>query len=147
MNRTTFSPKPKDITRSWHQLDASGQTLGRLATQIAGLLMGKQKVYYASHIDCGDYVVVTNAKDITVTGTKLKNKIYYRHSGFPGGLKSVTLGKQLDNDPTKIIEWAVKGMLPKNKLQSPRLRRLKVFADNVHPYAPKFKTKSEKIVN
>jgi large subunit ribosomal protein L13 len=144
MNRTTFSPKPQDITRSWHQLDASGRTLGRLATEIAGLLMGKKKVYYSAHIDCGDYVVVTNAKDITVTGTKLKTKVYYRHSGFPGGLKSVTLGKQLDNDPTKIIEWAVKGMLPKNKLQDPRLRRLKVFAADVHPYASKFKSKSEK---
>ena len=134
MNPTTYSTTPKDIKRQWHLFDAQGQTLGRLSTQIAQLLIGKHKPYFTPHLDCGDYIVLVNANQIKVSGTKLKTKIYYRHSGFPGGLKQITLGKQLQQDPKKVIEWSVKGMLPKNKLRDQRLRRLKVFTDSNHPY-------------
>lgn len=136
MNKT-HSTKPTDITRVWHLIDAHDQILGRLASRTAQLLIGKHKPYYAPHLDCGDYVIVTNAQQIKVTGNKLDQKIYYRHSGYPGGLKSITLKDQLKKDPVKIIEAAVKGMLPKNKLQQPRLRRLKVFLDDKHPYQDK----------
>lgn len=144
MNQKTTTPTAKTITRNWHVFDAQGQVLGRLSTQIAILLMGKHKTDFVPHLDCGDYVIVVNAQDIKVTGTKLKNKTYYRHSGFPGGLKAITLGKQLDLNPIKVIEWSVAGMLPKNKLRDKRLRRLKVFVGPEHTYADKLKNLNNK---
>lgn len=135
----TKSTKKSDIKRSWHLVDAKDQILGRLATRIAKLLMGKDKPYFVPHLDCGDYVVVVNAKEVAVTGKKEKQKIYYRHSGYPGGLKKATLEELRKNYPKRIIEQAVKGMLPKNKLQDQRMRRLFVFAGKEHPYQDKFK--------
>ena len=143
----TYSTKQKDIKRQWHLVDLKGRILGRVATQIAQLLQGKDKVYYTPHLDCGDWVVAINAAKIKVTGKKIKEKIYYRHSGYPGGLKAVTFEQQMAKDPRKIIEWAVKNMLPKNKLREGRMRRLKVFAGSEHKYEDKFKklkTKNEK---
>jgi large subunit ribosomal protein L13 len=130
----TYSPKASDIVRSWHVIDASGQTLGRLATQIAQLLKGKHKPYYAPHIDTGDFVVVVNAEKIRVTGDKLEDKQYYRHSGYPGGLKSISLGRQLEKHPIRPLEHAVKGMLPHNALGRAMFRKLKVYAGPNHPH-------------
>ncbi len=132
----------KEIKRNWHLVDLSGQTLGRVGTQIALLLMGKAKVNQSANLDSGDYVVAINAAKIIVTGKKLTDKKYQRHSGFPGGFREETLGDLLARDPRKVIEKAVKGMLPKNKLQSPRLARLKVFKDDKHPYAAQLKPNS-----
>ena len=140
---TTFTPKPTDIKRAWHHYDAGDYVLGRLASDIAQKLIGKHKPYFTAHLDCGDYVVVTNASAVKTTGTKLTDKIYYHHSGYPSGLKSETLGDKLTRDPVRVIELAVAGMLPKNKLRSPRLKRLKVFADTTHPYQEKFIQKPE----
>ncbi|MGE5620734.1 MAG: 50S ribosomal protein L13 [Sphingomonadaceae bacterium] len=130
----TYSPKASEIVRSWHVIDASGQTLGRLATQIAQLLKGKHKPYYAPHMDCGDFVVVINAEKVRVTGDKLEEKRYYRHSGYPGGLRAVTLGTQLRSHPTRVIEHAVRGMLPHNALGRAMYRKLKVYAGPTHPH-------------
>lgn len=135
----TYSTKKSDIKRQWHLIDVQGKVLGRLSTQIAQLLIGKHKPYFTSHLDCGDYVVVVNSDQVKVTGRKAQQKTYYRHSNYPGGLKSITFDKQLQKDSRKIIEWAVKNMLPKNKLRSPRLRRLKVFKLDNHIYQDKFK--------
>ena len=121
--------------RKWHLIDLSGQTLGRISTRIAGLLIGKDKPTFSPNLDDGDFVVVINSDEIKVTGKKLTDKSYYRHSGYPGGLREITLGEQIKKDSRRVIEIAVKGMLPKNKLQDPRLRRLKVFKNAVHPYA------------
>jgi len=132
----TYSAKPVEVTRAWYIVDATGMTLGRLATVLATHLMGKQKPMYTPHIDCGDNVVVINAERIAVTGNKLADKKYYRHSGYPGGIKEVSLEKQLATHPERVIEHAVKGMLPKNKLQAPRLKRLKVYAGPEHPHGP-----------
>ena len=121
--------------RKWHLIDLSGQTLGRISTRIAGLLIGKDKATFSPNLDDGDFVVVINSDGIKVTGKKLTDKSYYRHSGYPGGLREITLGEQIKKDSRRVIEIAVKGMLPKNKLQDPRLRRLKVFKNAVHPYA------------
>lgn len=130
----TYSPKAADIVRGWHVVDASGQTLGRLASQIAQLLKGKNKPYYAPHMDTGDYVIVVNAEKIHVTGNKLETKIYYRHSGYPSGLKEVKLGRQLETFPIRVIEHAVKGMLPHNALGRSMYRKLKVYAGPTHPH-------------
>lgn len=135
MNKT-YSAKPAEVTRQWYVVDASSMTLGRLATLIAKHLMGKHKAMYTPHIDCGDNVVVINAEKVVVTGNKLADKKYYRHSGYPGGLKEVSLSEQLSKHPNRVIEHAVKGMLPKNKLTSPRLARLKIYAGPQHPHAP-----------
>ncbi len=132
----TYSAKPTEVTRSWHLIDAEGQTLGRLATVVAKLLMGKHKPQYTAHIDCGDNVVVINAANISVTGNKLEDKRYYRHSGYPGGIKEISLADQMTKDPTKVITMAVKGMLPKNRLTDDRMSRLKVYATAEHPHAP-----------
>ena len=137
----TYSPKLKDIKRQWHLVDLKGKVLGREASKIAQLLIGKRKVYYIPHLDCGDYVVVLNASQVQVTGKKFKQKIYYRHSGYPGGLKGVTFKQQMAKDPRKIIQGAVKNMLPKNKLRDKRMRRLKVFPGPEHKYLDKFKKK------
>ena len=133
----TYSLKAKEIKRDWHLIDAEGQVLGRLASKVAGFMQGKQKPYFTPHLDCGDYVVITNARKVEVTGRKKKGKTYYRHSGYPGGLKETTFEKQMEKDPRKVIRHAVSGMLPKNKLRSRRLARLKVFTDEKHTYQDK----------
>jgi len=137
--------KLSDIKREWHLVDANGQILGRLATVIAGLLMGKTKAYFVRHLDCGDYVVVINAKDIAVTGRKEKQKKYYRYSGYPGGLKVETLEQLRQRRPQNLIYEAVKGMLPQNKLRDRMLTRLYAFAGEEHPYEDKFKNKKDAI--
>lgn len=135
----TLKPtKLSEIKRDWHLVDAKGEILGRLATVIAGLLMGKVKPYFVRHLDCGDNVVVINAKDIKVTGKKEKQKKYYRYSGYPGGLKTQTLAEIRAKNPNRIIYEAVRGMLPQNKLRDRMLTRLYVYADDKHPYADKF---------
>lgn len=133
MNTTTL--KPQDIKRTWHLIDLDGMVLGRAATQIAKLLIGKGKALTGAHLDQGDYVVAINSDKIKVTGKKLTDKIYYSHSGFPGGLKEISLEQLLAKDSRKVVEKAVKGMLPKNKHQQNRQRRLKLFTDDKHPYA------------
>lgn len=134
MSQTTPMTKTADIKRQWHKVDASGQTLGRLATRIATLLIGKAKPAYTPHLDMGDFVVVINAQDIVVTGNKLASKLYSRHSGHPGGFRQETAGDLLVRAPHKVIERAVLGMLPKNKLQGPRMTRLKVYKGKEHPH-------------
>jgi len=130
----TFSAKPHEVEREWFVVDAQGQTLGRLATQIATLLRGKHKPIYTPHVDCGDHVIVVNADKINVTGQKLDQKIYYRHSGYPGGLKQVTLRRRLQTHPERVIESAVRGMLPKNRLGRKMFKKLKVYAGPNHPH-------------
>jgi len=131
----TYSPKPQELTHDWYLVDASNYTLGRLATLVATYLMGKHKVRFSAHLDCGDNVVVINAANIKVTGNKLEDKKYYHHSGYPGGIKETDLATLLQNNPAKVIEHAVAGMLPKNRLQDERMRRLKVYAGTEHPHA------------
>lgn len=128
----TYSAKPADVSRKWYVVDASQAPIGRLATQIAELLIGKGKPQFTKHIDCGDYVVVVNAANSVVTGDKLNKKIYYRHSGHPGGIKDDTLAEKMAKDPTFAITHAVRGMLPVNKLRDERLKRLKVYAGSEH---------------
>ncbi len=130
----TYSTKASDIKREWHLIDAGDQVLGRLATRVANLLMGKHKPIFCRHLDTGDYVVVINAEKVRVTGNKPKQKLYRRHSGYPGGLKSVSLERMMDTHPTRVIEHAVKGMLPHNKLGAQMLKKLKVYAGDEHPH-------------
>jgi len=130
----TYSPKAKDIKREWWVVDAGGKTLGRVASQVAKLLMGKHKPIYALHIDTGDYVVVVNAAKVRVTGKKAEQKIYYRHSGYPGGLKSPTFKEVFSRYPTRVIEYAVKGMLPKNRLGRAMFKKLRVYPGSDHPH-------------
>jgi large subunit ribosomal protein L13 len=130
----TYSPKAKDIDREWWVIDAGDKTLGKIATQAASLLMGKHKPMYAPHIDTGDYVVVINAARVKVTGKKAEQKIYYRHSGYPGGLKSRSFEEILRKDPGRVIELAVKGMLPHNNLGRAMYKKLKVYPGNEHPH-------------
>jgi large subunit ribosomal protein L13 len=131
----TYSAKAEDIEHEWWVVDATDQTLGRLATQIASLLRGKHKPTFTPHVDCGDYVVVINAERIHVTGQKLDQKMYYRHSGYPGGLKTISLRDQLKKRPERVIESAVRGMLPKNRLGRRIRAKLKVYAGPDHPHA------------
>lgn len=133
MNKT-FSQKPADVTRKWVVLDASEAPLGRLATVAANLLIGKSKPTYTPHVDAGDYVIVVNAAKLVVTGGKIADKKYYDYSGFPGGMKEATLQEVLSKNPAKAIERAVGGMLPKNKLQAERMKRLKVYAGEAHSH-------------
>ena len=136
----TYSAKPGEIQRDWYVVDAEGKTLGRLATQIADTLRGKNKPTYTPHIDTGDFVVVVNAEKIHVTGQKLDQKMYYNHSGYPGGLRTRTLRTQLDRRPTEVLRKAVKGMLPRNKLANRQITKLKIYAGPAHPHeaqAPK----------
>ena len=130
----TFSAKPHEVEREWFVVDAQGQTLGRLATRIAAMLRGKHKPIYTPHVDCGDYVIVVNAEKIHVTGQKLDQKIYYRHSGYPGGLKQTPLRRRLQTHPERVIESAVRGMLPKNRLGRKMFKKLKVYAGSDHPH-------------
>ena len=133
---TTYNAKPGEIARDWYVVDAEGKTLGRLATQIADTLRGKRKPQYTPHVDTGDFVVVVNAEKIAVTGNKLDQKRYYRHSGYPGGLRSRTLREQLDRRPTEVLRVAVRGMLPRNRLARQQLTKLKVYAGPEHPHGP-----------
>jgi large subunit ribosomal protein L13 len=131
----TYTAKPGEIERSWYVVDAESKTLGRLATQIADVLRGKGKPAYTAHVDTGDFVIVVNAGKIHVTGQKLDQKMYYRHSGYPGGLRSRTLREQLERRPEEVIRKAVRGMLPKNRLAAAQLKKLKVYAGPDHPHA------------
>jgi large subunit ribosomal protein L13 len=131
----TFVATPATRERNWVVIDAEGQTLGRLATEIANTLRGKRKPEYTPHCDVGDFVIVVNAEKITVTGKKREEKRYYRHSGYPGGLRSRTLDEMLERRPEEVIRKAVKGMLPRNRLGRAQLRKLKVYAGPEHPHA------------
>jgi large subunit ribosomal protein L13 len=130
----TWTAKTHEIERRWYVVDAEGQTLGRLATRIADTLRGKRKPEYTPHIDTGDFVVVVNAEKIAVTGKKLEQKIYYRHSGYPGGLRERTLREELDRRPTEVLRKAVKGMLPRNRLARQQITKLKIYAGPEHPH-------------
>jgi len=130
----TYSPKAKDIEREWWVIDATDKTLGKIATQVANLLMGKHKPIYAPHIDTGDYVVVINAGKVKVTGKKAEQKIYYRHSGYPGGLKSQSFEELFSKDPVRVMELAVRGMLPHNRLGKAMFKKLKIYTGNQHPH-------------
>ncbi len=138
-HQKTKSQKPAEVKRSWHLVDAQGQVLGRLASQVTLLLMGKHKPSYTPHVDGGDYVVVVNAASVKVTGKKETDKIYYRHSGYLGGLKQQTLGEIRAKYPERLIEKAVYNMLPKNKLRSRRMKRLKVYAGADHKHESQLK--------
>ena len=139
----TFSQKPADVTRRWILIDATSAPLGRVSSEIAKYLIGKYKPTYTPHVDGGDYVVVINAKDTVVTGDKETGKIYYRHSGFPGGIKDATLAEVREKFPERLIENAVKGMLPKNKLSPERMKRLKIYAGPEHNHAAQTPEKVE----
>ena len=132
------STKQSDIQRNWHLIDAKDQVLGRLSTQVATMLTGKNKTYYTTHLDCGDFVVVINANKIGVTGRKLTEKKYYRHSGYPGGLKVEVMKDLLARSPEDVIRHAVRGMVPHTKLGNSVFKKLHVFAGTEHPYAAKF---------
>lgn len=135
----TYSPKASEVTHAWRLVDAEGQTLGRLATQIATFLRGKHLPTFAEHMDLGDFVVVVNASHIRVTGNKAQQRLYYRHSTYPGGLKSVALGEVLARHPERVIKHTVRGMLPHNALGRKMLRKLKVYAGPEHPHAAQFR--------
>jgi len=130
----TYAAKPSEIERKWHLIDAEGKILGRLASEIAKILRGKHKPIYTPHLDCGDYVVVINAEKVKITGRKLDQKVYYRYSGYPGGLRGTNLGAQLAKHPERVLEAAVKGMLPKNRLGRKMFKKLKVYAGDSHPH-------------
>ena len=131
----TFSAKPAEVRRDWYVIDATGQTLGRLSTEIARRLRGKHKPEYTPHVDTGDYIVVVNAEKVRVTGNKLKDKMYHHHTGYIGNLKSISLEKQLDKAPERVIQTAVKGMLPRGPLGRKMLRKLRVFKGPEHDHA------------
>jgi len=143
INARTFSQKGADVTREWFIIDAASAPLGRVATQIANYLIGKSKVTYTPHVDAGDYVIVINAAQLVVTGAKEVDKIYYRHSGFPGGISDATLKEVRAKNPSRIIEEAVKGMIPRNKLAAGRLARLRVFPGEEHTHTAQTPKKVE----
>ncbi|MES0329593.1 MAG: 50S ribosomal protein L13 [Dehalococcoidales bacterium] len=130
----TYSVKASEIKRDWHVIDASDRVLGKLATEAAQLIMGKHKPTYTRHLDVGDYVVVTNANKIVLTGKKREQKVYHRHTGYPGGLKTVAFEKMIAEKPAWVIEHAVKGMLPKNRMGAAMLKKLKVYTGDAHPH-------------
>lgn len=130
----TISAKPESVERDWYVVDATDKTLGRLATEIARRLRGKHKPIYTPHVDTGDYVVVINAEKVKVTGRKATDKVYYHHTGFPGGIKGITFEKLIDKKPQQVIELAVKGMMPRNPLGRAMLRKLKIYAGSEHPH-------------
>jgi large subunit ribosomal protein L13 len=133
-NPKTYQPTAKEVKRNWHHLDAEDQILGRLSTQAAKFLMGKHKSTYSSHMDSGDFVVIKNAEKIQVTGRKENKKTYYRHSGYPGGFRETTLDQVRAKHPTRILEYAIYGMLPGNRLRAERMKRLKIIVGNENPY-------------
>ncbi|MEI7690188.1 MAG: 50S ribosomal protein L13 [bacterium] len=141
----TYTAKPKEMVRKWYLVDAKDQTLGRISVIIADLLRGKNKPIFTPHVDCGDYVIVINTKYIKLTGNKLEDKKYYRHSGYPGGLTTTTLSEMLQKAPNKVIYHAVKGMLPKNKLASEIISKLKLFADEDHSHIAQKPIRVEKV--
>ncbi|HHT68408.1 MAG TPA: 50S ribosomal protein L13 [Firmicutes bacterium] len=130
----TYTAKPQEVERKWYVVDADGQTLGRLATQVATILRGKHRPTYTPHVDTGDHVIIINAEKIHLTGNKLQAKRYYRHSGYPGGIKSVTAGEVLNRHPERVIKAAVWGMIPHNKLGRQIIKKLKVYAGAEHPH-------------
>lgn len=130
----TYLPKTEDIKREWHSIDAAGKVLGRLATEIAKILRGKDKAYFIPSVDCGDFVVVTNAEKVILTGKKLDQKVNYRHSGYPGGDSYTPYKKLMSENPEKAIRVAVKGMLPKNRLAARQIKRLKIYKGSNHPH-------------
>jgi len=130
----TISAREEDIQRDWYVVDAQGQTLGRLATRTAAILRGKHKPIYTPHVDCGDYVIIVNAEKVHVTGQKMRQKKYYRHSGYPGGLTEISLRDQLQKFPNRVLEAAVRGMLPKNRLGRRLFKKLKVYPGPNHPH-------------
>ncbi len=130
----TYSAKPTDVTRQWYVLDASETPLGRLSTKAATLLTGKGKPMFTGHIDCGDYVIIINADKLVVTGAKPSKKLYFRHSGYPGSIKSASLGEKMSKDSTDVVYQAIRGMLPVNKLRDARLARLKIYAGSEHQH-------------
>jgi len=130
----TYTARAEDIGREWFLVNAEGKTLGRLASEIAQVLRGKHKPIYTPHLDCGDFVIVVNAEKVRVTGRKLDQKMYYRHTGYPGGIKSISLRNQLQKHPERVLEAAVRGMLPKNRLGRKMFKKLKVYAGNSHPH-------------
>ena len=130
----TYSVKASEIKREWHVIDARDKVLGIIATDVAKLLMGKHKPMFSRHLDTGDFVVVINADKVRVTGNKAKQKLYYRHSGYPGGFKSTSFEKMLESKPTWVVEHAVKGMLPNNRLRKSMMRKLKVYVGDAHPH-------------
>ncbi len=131
----TYLPKVNEIQRTWHLVDAKGQVLGRMATQVVRLLRGKHKAIYTPHLDTGDFVVVINAEKVVLTGKKLRDKVYYRHSGYPGGIKATTPGRVLRERPERVVEMAIRGMLPKTRLGDALFRKVKVYAGGAHPHA------------
>lgn len=131
----TYSPKPGDLSRAWHVIDAEGVVLGRLATEVATLLRGKHKATFAPHVDTGDFVIIVNAEKVALTGNKREQKFAYRHSGYPGGLRKRSFGELLDTKPERLLEKVVRGMLPKNKLGRAQAKKLKVYAGAAHPHA------------
>ena len=139
----TFMANPDKLDRKWYVVDATGCTLGRLSSEVASVLRGKNKTCFTPHVDCGDYVIVVNADKIKVSGKKLDQKIYYHHSDYVGGMKETTLKELLAKKPERVIEFAVKGMLPKNKLQAERMKRLRVFAGSEHTHAAQSPKKVE----
>jgi len=143
MKKTYQKPK-EEVKRSWHLKDADNKVLGRLASEITQYLMGKHKVDYTPHTDMGDYVVVTNAQKVKLTGRKDKQKVYYKHSGYPKGFREIKVEKLRDEQPEKIIAWAVKRMLPDNRLRDPRMARLKIFAKENHTFEKELKNGKEK---
>ena len=140
----TFTARPADIKRDWHFIDAADKTLGRLSSQVARLLMGKHKPIYSPAQDTGDFVVVINAARVRVTGKKAQQKIYYRHSGYPGGLRSITLEKMMQQFPTRAVQYSVEGMIPHTRLGRLLKKRLRVFAGAEHPYLSQAKAESKK---
>jgi large subunit ribosomal protein L13 len=137
MDTKTYQPKVKEIKRDWHLINAEDQVLGRLATKAATYLMGKHKADYSAHLDSGDFVVVINAKEVEISGKKAQQKKYFSHSGYPGGFKEVSFEKLFSQNPERVIELAVSGMLPDNRLKKARMERLKVFANEEHPFKDK----------
>lgn len=131
---SSYVPKAGDITRKWYVIDAEGQTLGRLATEVARLLRGKHKPTYTPFLDTGDHVIVINAEKVVVTGNKFEDKVYHHHTGYPGGLKTIKFSTLLAKHPTRVIEYAVRGMLPKNRLGRAMFKKLKVYAGPEHPH-------------
>ncbi len=138
----TYTPKPGEVTRSWHVIDATDVVLGRLASQTAVLLRGKHKPTFAPHVDTGDFVIIVNADKVVLTGNKAAQKKAYRHSGFPGGLKSTSYTELLDKNPAKAVEKAIRGMLPKNSLARQQMTKLKVYAGPAHPHAASSRSRS-----
>jgi len=139
----TYSAKPSDVIPQWHVVDAAGKTLGRLSTEVATLLMGKHKPLYSPNINTGDFVVVINASKVKITGNKTRQKVYYRHSNYPGGLKSVSYERMMDSDPTRIIELSVKGMVPHSLLGRAMMKRLKVYSGDSHPHKAQIRELTE----